>query len=277
MLKRILILLGETRSSVCARHHALRLARRKGAKVVGLAGIDIADLDGPMIGGIGTSALQAAFEQEYKAEASQAQLRLHEALELECRDHGLAFEWLSFQGDPIETLCLASETCDLVVAGHDTAFRGQTNEPLSAILTKLLGMTPRPVVVCPDEPPMTDEIMIAYDASLSAMRAVQMFALLGIGESRTVHVVSADASQELAARRAAGAVNYLRSHGFEALPHPIASPLPAAEILAGEVAQRNIGMLVMGAQGHHGFLELLFGSTTSTLVESPPCALFLYH
>lgn len=277
MLKRILILLGETRSSVCARHHALRLASRKGAKVVGLAGIDLTYLESPMIGGIGTSALQAAVEQEYKAEAGQARLRLHEALERECKDLGLDFEWLSFEGDPIETLCLASETCDLVLAGHDTDFGGQTNEPLSAILNKLLGITPRPVVVCPDDLPLTDEIMIAYDASLSAMRAVQIFALLGVGEDRPLHVLSADASQELAARRASGAVNYLRSHGFEALPHPIASSLPAAEILAREVAQRKIGMLVMGAQGHRGFLELLFGSTTSTLVEAPPCALFLYH
>jgi nucleotide-binding universal stress UspA family protein len=44
-----------------------------------------------------------------------------------------------------------------------------------------------------------------------------------------------------------------------------------------EVADRKIGTLVMGAYGHRGFRERLFGSTTTQLVENPPCALFLYH
>lgn len=277
MLNRILILLGETKSSVSARHHALRLARRKGAKVAGLAGVDLTYLDEPMIGGIGTAALQAEIEKDYKARGDQARLRLHDALELECHDHGLDFEWLSFDGDPVEIMCLASETCDLVVTGHDTAFCGQTNEPLSAALLELLGMTPRPILVCPDELTESDAVMIAYDASLPAMRAIQLFTLLGIGENRPLHVVSTDPNQELATRRAAGAATYLRSHGFEALPLPIASSEPTADILAREARERNIGIMVMGAHGHRGFRELLFGSTTRSLVESPPCALFLYH
>jgi nucleotide-binding universal stress UspA family protein len=33
----------------------------------------------------------------------------------------------------------------------------------------------------------------------------------------------------------------------------------------------------MGAYGHRGFRQFLFGSTTSTLIEKPPCAFFLYH
>jgi nucleotide-binding universal stress UspA family protein len=277
MLKRILILLGETKSSVSARHHALRLARRKQAKIAGLAGVDLTSLDEPMIGGIGTAALQAEIEREYKALGNQARLRLRDVLELECRDLGLEFEWLSFDGDPVETMCLACETYDLVVTGHDTAFRGQSSGPLSAALLELLGMTPRPILVCPDELPVSDDVMIAYDASLPAMRAVQLFTLLGLGESRSLHVISTDPNQELATRRAAGAANYLRYHGFEAVPLPIVSSEPTADILSREVVERNIGILVMGAHGHRGFRELLFGSTTRSMVESPPCALFLYH
>lgn len=33
----------------------------------------------------------------------------------------------------------------------------------------------------------------------------------------------------------------------------------------------------MGAYGHRGVRDILFGSTMSKLVESPPCALFVYH
>jgi len=52
--------------------------------------------------------------------------------------HGLPFELMSFEGDPIAELCAAAETRDLVVTGHDTAFRGNVREQVSEVLTKLL-------------------------------------------------------------------------------------------------------------------------------------------
>lgn len=145
------------------------------------------------------------------------------------------------------------------------------------MLTKLLLMTPRPVIVCPDELPTAEEILIAYDGSMPAMRAIQIFALLGVTQGRRTHVTSIDANQELAARRTNSAATYLRAHGYEVEATPIASRVHPAEVLSIEIANRKIGTLVMGAYGHRGFQEFLFGSTTNTLVENPPCALFVYH
>jgi len=186
-------------------------------------------------------------------------------------------DWLSFEGDPVTTLYLATETRDLVVTGHDTAFRGNVREPLSELVAKLLLMTPRPMVVCPDEISNADEVMIAYDGGLPAMRAVQMFALLGIGEGKRIHVVSIDPSQELTVRRTSGAATYLRAHGYEVEANPVASSVHPADVLKIEIADRKVGTLVMGAYGHRGFREILFGSTTSALVEDPPCPIFIYH
>jgi nucleotide-binding universal stress UspA family protein len=276
MLKRILILLGETKSSASARHYAFRLAHSTQASVAGLAGIDLTYLNSPMLGGIGTTAWEIGTEKQFKTQADKARRRLHEVYESECSDHRLAFEWLSFDGDPIETLRMASETRDLVVTGKDTGFRGDVDKQSSEMLSKLLAMTPRPVVICPDELSSSDDFLIAYDGSMPAMRALQMFALLGIGRKNRIHVTSVDASQELAARRTGGAIAYLHSHAYEAEAHPIASSVYPAEVLNIEIVDRKIGTLVMGAYGHRGFREFLLGSTTSTLVESPPCALFVY-
>ncbi len=277
MLKRILVLLGETPSSASARQYAFRLAQRAEAEGAGLAGIDLSYIEAPMPGAIGTTAYKVRLEEQLKKQADDIRHRLHEVFELECRAHGVPFEWLSFEGDPIETLCLATETRDLVITGHDTTFRGNAHEPLSEILAKLLLMTPRPVIICPDDISTADEILIAYDGSVPAMRAVQLFTLLGVGQGKRIHVTSIDASQELAARRTGGAAGYLRSHGYEIEANPIASRVHPAEVLSIEIADRKIGTLVMGAYGHRGFREFLFGSTTSTLVENPPCALFVYH
>ena len=277
MLKRILVLLGETPSSASARQYAFRLAQSTEAGVAGLAGIDLTYIEAPMPGGIGTSAYKVRLEEQLKKQAADIRQRLHEAFELECKDHNVPFEWLSFEGDPIGTLYLATETSDLVITGHDTAFCGNVHEQLSEVLAKLLLITPRPVIVCPDDISAADDVLIAYDGSVPAMRAVQLFTLLGVGQGKRIHVTSIDASQELAARRAGGAAGYLRSHGYEVEVSPIASRVHPADVLNIEIADRKIGTLVMGAYGHRGFREFLFGSTTGTLVENPPCALFVYH
>ncbi|MGY3614557.1 universal stress protein [Bradyrhizobium sp. USDA 10063] len=277
MLKRILVLLGETPSSVSARHFAFGLARRTEADLTGLAGIDLTYIEAPMLGGIGVAAYQVDLEEQLKTQASNIRRRLRGTFEVECRDHNISFEWLSFEGDPVGTLYLASEARDLVITGHDTAFCGNVREQLSEVLAKLLLVTPRPVIVCPDELATDSDILIAYDGSIPAMRAVQMFVLLGIGAGRRISVTSIDETQELAARRTAGAAEYLRSHGLEAEAHPIATRIHPAEVIRLEIAERKIGTLVMGSYGHRGFRTALFGSTTNALVETPPCALFVYH
>ena len=84
-------------------------------------------------------------------------------------------------------------------------------------------------------------------------------------------------ADELAARATHGVADYLRSHEYRVEAHPIVSDVHPSEALRIQVADRNIGTLVMGAYGRRGLRELLFGSTTSSLLEAPPCALFLYH
>ena len=215
MLKRILILLGETPSSAAARQYAFRLVQSTEAEVAGLAGVDLSSIEAPMPGRIGAAAYKVRLEEQLKKQAEDTRKRLHEVFKAECGDHNIPFEWLAFEGNAISALYLATEACDLVVTGHDTAFRGNIREQLSDTLGTLLHLTPRPIVICPDELSKQNDILIAYDGSVPAMRAVQMFALLGIGQNRRIQVASVDKNQELAARRARGAAGYLRIHGSQ--------------------------------------------------------------
>lgn len=277
MLRRILVLMGETPSSVCARAYAFRLVQETGAELAGLAGIDLTFIEARMPGVAGAIAYVARREEQLKQQADDASQRLHSVFQSECEAHQVPFQWLSFEGDPVETLYLAAEPRDLVVTGHDTAYYGNIREALPDMIAKLLMTSPRPMIVCSDEPPAGEGVLVAYDGSLPAMRAIQLFALLGIAKKKRISVTSIDPSQELAARRANGAANYLRSHGYEVEENPIATNVHPAETLNIDIADRKVGTLVMGAYGHRGFREFLFGSTTSALVEQPPCALFLYH
>jgi len=109
MLKRMLILLDETSSSASARQYAFRLAQRTEAEVAGLAGIDLTYIESPMLGRIGTASYKTWLEEQLKKQAEGFRQRLHERFEVDCRDHNVPFEWLSFEGDPLGTLYLAAE------------------------------------------------------------------------------------------------------------------------------------------------------------------------
>jgi nucleotide-binding universal stress UspA family protein len=132
-------------------------------------------------------------------------------------------------------------------------------------------------MVCGDEPVEGEDVLIAYDGSLPAMRAVQLFTLLNMTSPPRIHLTAIDADKGQSERQLGGALRYLRSHGYEVESNPIGTTLHPAETLRAEVASRKIGTMVMGAYGHRGLLERLFGSTTTQLVENPPCRLFIYH
>lgn len=276
-LKGILLLLGETSASVTARAYAFALAQRTGAKLSGLAGIDLSYIEARMPGVAGGIAWKLRLEEQLKKRAGDTRDRLREAFERECNSHRMMLDWLSFEGDPTQILQMAVETRDLVITGHDTAFRGDIREQFPGLLSRWLLSTPRPVVVCPDELPRGYDVLVAYDGSAPSMRAIQLFALLGLCHDARIHVTAVDSSQELVARRASSAASYLRTHGYQVEAVPITSDVHPSEVLRIEIADRRIGKMVMGAYGHRGFREFLFGSTTNALVENPACSLFIYH
>lgn len=277
MLKQILVLMGDTPSSAVARDTACQLGRTMNAGLTGIAGIDLAYIEAPMAGGIGTASYKSDLEHKLKAQAASLQAELRESFETECRSRGVTFSWLAFEGEPVPMLSEAAATRDLVVTGYDTAFRGGVRENHSETLSELCMLMPRPVLVAPDVASGHPDILVAYDGSAASMRALQMFVLLGIGRGRRVHVVTVDSDGNRAERHAAAAAAYLKAHDYETLATPIASYGVPAEILRRQVVERNIGLLVMGAYGNRGLADLLFGSTSTALAEDPPCMLLLYH
>ena len=277
MLNRVILLLGDTPASVVARQYAFRLIRAEGAEIAGLCGVDLAFIQAPMLGGIGTTAWKVHMEEALKAQAATSRSRLHEAYEKECLANQVPCEWLEFEGDPTQALLRAAESADLLISGHDTAFHGNIREFLPEMIANVLWTAPRPVIVTADADHGDAAVMIAYDGSLPAVRAVQLFALLGIWSRHRMHLVTVQADKAEADGIAQGALRYLRLRGCNVDLIAVATRASPAEVLRIEVADRGIGTLVIGAYGHRGLRERMLGSVTTRLLQEPPCALFVYH
>ena len=88
---------------------------------------------------------------------------------------------------------------------------------------------------------------------------------------------AAAADRVEAARRGDRAVEFLRLHNVAARLHAIESTAPPAAVLGEQARALNAGLIVMGAYGQTILKELVFGSTTRTLLKSSPVPLFLFH
>jgi nucleotide-binding universal stress UspA family protein len=277
MIARILVLCDSTAASTAARRFAFRLARRTGADLTGLGGVDLSLVEVRMPGGIGMAAHKARLEEALRQEAIALRDRLRAEHEAECRQAGLAPDWLSFEGEGPERVASISEGHDLIVAGYDAGFGPHQAGTASDMIAEALGAVPRPVLICPEIETEGGDVLIAYDGSPPAMRALQLFALSGVGKGKPVSVLAVHREEAIASRLANGPVAYLRRHGHMAQGVPLVEEgRPDAAILR-EAGKRRPEMLVMGAYGHRGLKALLFGSTTKALIASPPCPLFIYH
>jgi nucleotide-binding universal stress UspA family protein len=179
---------------------------------------------------------------------------------------------------PAPALLTAAGAHDLLIVGRDSSLGRETAEDgLAPTIEALLHDRTRPLLVVPPgarfDPAAS--ALVAYDASPGAMRAVQLFALLGLGRAGATVLSVAD-DEAKAAALAGTAAGFLQRHDVPAKALPVIGTHPVEALLA-EAAAMPAGMLVMGAYEHMGLRALFTGSATKHLLRRAPCAIFAAH
>ena len=64
---------------------------------------------------------------------------------------------------------------DLVVVGRDTHFEFSSQGRPDSTVGRVVAASPRPVVVVPHPVPQGEDVVVGYDGSLQAARALQAF------------------------------------------------------------------------------------------------------
>jgi nucleotide-binding universal stress UspA family protein len=278
MLRTILIGLDGSAHSRTALGLGIDWARHTGARLVGLGVIDA-----PTIRRAETSVAGVAsyadpiLARERLADARRKVEEFLEQFARECADAGVASRVLEDVGMPADAIVGEAQRYDLVMLGQETRFHFETDDQRDDTLPKVLKHSPRPVAVVPRVRPDGGPVLVAYDGSLLAARALAEFQATGLGGLGPIQLVSIAADRSVAERVAERAVDYLGSHEIQAESFPIGTRRPATEVLLEEVRHRNPRLVVMGAFGHSSLHEFVFGSFTRSLLEHSPAPLFLSH
>jgi nucleotide-binding universal stress UspA family protein len=276
MLKSLLVGLDGSEHDDPALGVAILWAKRFDALLVGMGCVDEPGLHGPEEYLVG----EAYFARLNTALLTDTRKRIEGVLSraaLRCSEAGVAFKPLEDVGTPYVQILMEAQRYDLIVLGRRTHFRMGWEDEADDTLTRVLAESPRPLIAVPDRPGHGEAVVVAYDGSLQAARALASFEASGLGQGRAVHVVSVSDSKQDALRRADRAVEFLLHHGIEAAPHPVDTSVPPAEAILRKVQYLEAGLLVMGAYGQPVLREFFLGSTTRTILEKGTVPTFLFH
>jgi nucleotide-binding universal stress UspA family protein len=279
MLRSILVGLDGSPQAASTLELGIELARRHDALLVGLGVIDepaIARAKPVTLLG-GPPHADPNYFREHVADARRQVEQALEQFALRCAEAGVACKVLEDAGSPCEQIAIEAQRYDLVLLSQRSRFCFETQERDDDTLAQVVKRGPRPVVVVPETRSEGQSVVVAYDGSLQASRALFAFQGLGLHERRDVHVLSMHAERLEAARHAERAVDFLRSHEIKATAHHLECHGHVAEMLLNQVERLKAGLVVMGAHGQPTLREFVFGSLTRTLLQRCPVPLFLFH
>ncbi|WP_422926289.1 universal stress protein [Singulisphaera sp. PoT] len=279
MLKSILLGLDGSEVSDSVEELGLQLARRFDALLVGMGVVDEP--------GLRLSEMRVFQSRRdwhgvdpmplYLSGTSQHVKDILERFVLRCKEVGVSCKTLEGIGTPFVQILKEAQRFDLILLGQETHFEYEHETNPDVTIGKVLRDSPRPVMSVPKSPRGGEAIVLAYDGSLQASRALYAFEASGLGRSRKVHVLSVEEKRPLAEAHVDRAMEFLKHHEIEAVPHALESSIPPAEVILNKVDHYDAGLIVMGVYGQPIVREFVLGSVTGTVLKGSPVPVFCYQ
>jgi len=223
------------------------------------------------------TACKAPRDTSMLADAGRKVVQCLEQCARRCAEAGVMCQVQQDVGSPTERILLEAQRSDLILLGQQTFFHCATQEKPDDTLHTVVKHTPCPVVAVPATLPEGRAVVVAYDGSLHATRALHMFQALKLASAYDVHVVCVDARQERAACCATRAVAFLHGHNIVAQTHALTTSASPAHVILEQIHRVGASLLVMGAYGRSTLREFFGTSLTYTMLRESPVPLFLYH
>jgi nucleotide-binding universal stress UspA family protein len=279
MAVRVLVVLDGSSSDRSLVEFGILWARRLKVSLRGLGIVDEASLLKPEPVPIGASHFKHQLDERRRFDAQRRVTESLDDLRSRCERADVECSRVEAHGSADQVILREAQRCDLLILSGEAHFGARVQEAPDPALTVVLRRSPRAVLAVPRTLPSLalDRVVVAYDGSPQAARALESFCWLQGPTRPSVDVVSVHRDASTAAERAALAVDYLVDHGFSARPRPVSTTARVDDALLGAVASLEAGLLVMGAYGKPRLREVLIGSTTRSLLRRSPVPLFLHH
>ena len=280
MIKQILVPTDGSENSLTAADYAISLARLFNANIRGLFVKDVKILTGPLIHDIGTSfggmVPYGTFNQTIREMLeSQADAALNQ-VEGKCTQAKVAFTREIREGVVSREIIKSTDDCDLVAMGKMGAHAEWRDVFLGTNAEFVVRQTHKPVLITPSEYKPFRKMLIAYDGSSFADKALRSGAEIAHAMKLPITVVCVAEKKDEALQTLSKAKAFLEDYKLAADTIAKGGSDHAGGIL--EVCNdedNKFDVLVMGAYGHSRLQEMILGSTTVRVMRSTNCSILL--
>lgn len=236
------------------------------------------DLSGALTLGARTALMEELVTldaQRAKLAAKQGHAILDDAAALLAGDGVTPVEQKLRHGDLIETLtALMPEVRALVIGKRGEGSAGAFDH-LGSNLERIIRSATVPVFVAAREFLPIEKVLIAYDGSASADRAVERVAQSPVFEGLTAVLVYAGADTPAVRSQMNAAQSRLAAGGLQA--STAIEPGEPETALERKIAAEGFDLLVMGAYGLSRLRNLIIGSTTTAMIRGCKVPVLLYR
>ena len=268
MLKRILLPLDPSPYTETATRIACKIAQLQSAQITGLVILDIPGIE-HSIGPVPMGALHYAekIEVAKKVEASQRIEKLLEKFKRICEEHNVPYNEAHEQGYPSKAIMQATRFYDVMIIGMRNFFDFETGDKEGTSLIKLLDNSITPVLGVPADyqPPDILKVLVAYDGSLAASRALQRFGQLRSPDAMEITLLNSSGDENLGRYLLDQAEIYLQAHGMKHIKKSWTSE-HILDVVEKKYYQ-EYDSFVVGAHAREGIFDFMLGSLTKFLIE----------
>lgn len=280
MIKRIIVPLDPSKFSDNALDLACDVARIHDAEVTGLVILDIPGIT-KSIGPVPLGASYYAQELEHFKinEANERINLLLEKFNEKCKAEGIKHKVHERQGTPSKKILEQSLFYDMIIMGMKTHFNFETSDEPGDSFEEILDNSITPILAVPKDYKLPNyqnekiKVLIAFDGSLPACRAVQRFAQLRIADITEIKIVMSHDYKKFADHYLSDVKDYLYAHKFLNVD-TVYTDQPIIGFIEKEFLTWP-NMFVLGMHAKRVLFDFIVGSLTKFLIKYEKTPIFI--
>ena len=278
MLKSFLVAVDGSEYASGAVEYAAGLAKTSGARLTLLYVIDIVSLEGPFLadlsGSVGITPF-LDFQDRVRSAMEEKAAMVVEGYASALKKKGLDCATKIETGIVSRTICQEAMEHDAIIIGRRGEHASWRGFLLGSVVEEVVRGCTRPVLVTTLEARPLKKLLVAYDGSKTANRALGVAASLAESLAIPVAVVCVSPDSRAGHGFLGEAETYLEPHGIAA--EKILEKGSATDGILAAAEKTDCDLIIMGAFGHSRVRELLLGSTTDGILRNADVPVLLYR
>jgi nucleotide-binding universal stress UspA family protein len=276
MIKKLLVGIDTSEHSRNAQAYAFHIAHRLNASLIGLHVVDIVSIEGSFFHDIsGSLGLEPYLDFSTKMRevlTARGRAVLEDFAAAAGREK-LPVETVLDMGIVANQICERAKSVDLVMIGHRGVNERFSSGLLGSTAEAVARKCPRPLFISPMKFREVRRLVLAYDGSERASRAMRAAAEFASGLGTPIAVVTVARDQKPGERTLEEARKYFEPYSLTAEFKLLCGH--ANEEIIRFIQEYEADLLFIGAYGHSRIIEMVLGSTTEYVLRNSPCPVFL--